>query len=233
MKDGSLHWKNRDLTGQTFGHLIALHPSHSDGKKMRWVFRCGCGAIVTKVGADVTKAIKKGQTPSCGCLTVRIQQEQHVTHGMSKHPIYAVWRSMIDRCRLPSHQAWKNYGARGITVCPEWQASFEQFWDDMGPTYRPGLTLDRRENSSGYSPTNCRWVSRTVQGRNRRGNHLICTPWGDTTVSEAAEKSGIRYTTILYRLAAGWTPEDSVTRKPNPANRKSMTSSTLGRGTGL
>ena len=33
-------------------------------------------------------------------------------HGMSNHPAYWVWRSMRDRCRLPTHQAWKNYGAR-------------------------------------------------------------------------------------------------------------------------
>ena len=53
------------------------------------------------------------------------------THGLSKHPAYAVYRSMLDRCSLPTHQSWKNYGARGITVCDRWKQSFENFWEDI------------------------------------------------------------------------------------------------------
>src|SRR5574343_575843 len=76
-------------------------------------------------------------------------------HGMSKHPAYAVWRPMLARCGTPSHPAFKNYGARGITVCARWRKSFENFWEDMGPTYRRGLTLERTNNARGYSPANC------------------------------------------------------------------------------
>lgn len=210
MKDGSLHWKNRDLTGQTFGILTALHTGFSDGKKMRWVFRCGCGNLVTKVGADVTKAVKKGQTPNCGCLTKGIQRAQHTTHGMSKHPAFAVWRSMLDRCRLPSHQAWENYGGRGIKVCAEWEKDFARFWADMGATYRSGLSLDRKDNDGPYSRKNCRWATRVVQAQNRRDSVPV-------NIRLLSQVTGIPRSTLYYRLKRGL----------------SLTSSTQGHSNGL
>jgi hypothetical protein len=218
MKDGRLHWKNRDLTGQTFGKLTAVHPAGSDGKKMKWVFRCQCGKLVVKGGSDVTKEVKRGGVPNCGCATKYLIGEKNRTHGMSGHPAYWVWRSMRDRCRLPSHQAWENYGARGITVCPEWDSSFEKFWEDMKVGYRSGLTLDRKDNSLGYYSENCRWTSYKIQANNKRGNHIIDTPRGPMTVSQAAVEFGIGRTTILYRLQVGC-PQERLFDRPNYANR--------------
>lgn len=69
---------------------------------------------------------------------------------------------MLDRCLNPKSRGYKNYGRRGITVSPEWQASFETFVNDMGP--RPkGHTLDRVDNNKGYSKYNCRWATSLEQ----------------------------------------------------------------------
>ena len=195
MKDGSLHWKNRNLAGQTFGALVALHPTQSNGKKMRWAYRCQCGRIVEKVGADVTKELKRGGTPNCGCLSKQLVSKANSRHGMSKHPTYAVWRSMHDRCRLPTHKAYPNYGGRGIQVCEAW-ATFEGFWQDMGATYRPGLTLERRDNNAGYSKENCLWATYRTQARNRRNSLRVDIP----TVSK---RTGIPKSTLYYRLRNG------------------------------
>jgi hypothetical protein len=125
------------------------------------------------------------------------------THGMSRHAAYAVWSGMIDRCELPSHFAYKRYGERGITVCAEWHR-FTAFWEDMGPSWRKGLTLERLDNNAGYSPQNCAWRDRKAQARNKRDNVTINTPKGPMLVCEAAETSGLNVTTILYRVGAGW-----------------------------
>ena len=97
---------------------------------------------------------------------------------------------MKDRCRLPTHQAWANYGGRGVSVCSAWQASFEAFWADMGPTYAKGLTLDRLDNSGDYTPENCAWRTYTDQSNNRRTNRKLQTPWGEMTLSQAARRAG-------------------------------------------
>src|SRR5262249_40557060 len=116
---------------------------------------------------------------------------------------YWLWRSMQDRCRLPTHQAWKNYGARGITVCARWD-SFENFWADTRPTYQPGLTIERRNNSAGYSPENCYWATWKAQSNNKRTNRRIQTPEGEMTVAEAAECLGLGAGMLYDRLNRGW-----------------------------
>lgn len=188
-----------DRTGQRFDRLTAVSLSHSDGKHYHWNFLCDCGATVTRSARDVAHEAKRGHHVHCGCATVELQSRPK-THGMSRHPAYAVWRSMLDRCRLPTHQAWHNYGGRGITVCQEWQ-TFEQFWADMGPTYSQGLDLDRQDNNRGYSAENCRWVRRRVNTMNKRSTVR------EVDIPMLSLRTGVAKTTLYYRWHHGWTAE--------------------------
>ena len=212
-----MHHRAIDLTGQKFGRLTATCYAGSDGRKSLWLTICECGSS----GVRVASELRKGKTKSCGCLSREVARAGRTTHGMSRHPAFAVWRSMVGRCTLPTHQAWHNYGGRGIRVCRRWRKSFSAFWEDMGPTYSAGLTLDRKDNSKGYTPCNCAWATYTQQARNRRGNVLVQTPWGRVTVAEAAQRSGINVTTLLYRLAHG-VPPSQLLKAPDIRNRFSI-----------
>ena len=116
-----------------------------------------------------------------------------------------------------------------LTVISRAENDFENFWADMGPSYAPGLELDRKDNEQGYSPENCRWIPRKSNMRNRRSSRVIDTPLGRMTVAELAERSGIGETTLLYRLANGW-PAESLLTEPNARNM-STTSGIVARGT--
>jgi len=83
---------------------------------------------------------------------------------------YQIWVAMRQRCNNPRSKDWENYGGRGIKICKEW-GLYANFLADMGE--RPfGLTLERKNNHKGYCKSNCEWVNRTQQNRNRRSSKL-------------------------------------------------------------
>ena len=188
-----LHHRTPNLTGQRFGRLIVLGPGEKKQQRQYWRVRCDCGTEKQVCTADLRK---KTGTRSCGCLAREKAAARARKHGMSDTKPYTIWRSMIDRCHLPTHHAWKNYGGRGITVCERWRKSFENFWADMGPSYKEGLTLDRIDNDKGYYPENCRWTDYKTQARNRRGALPVDIP-------KLAEEMDISRSTLYYRWNRG------------------------------
>lgn len=89
-------------------------------------------------------------------------------HGMTDHPIHNAWLNMKQRCYNFKFKQYKDYGGRGIKICDRWLESFENFYEDMGSTWKPGLTLDRINNDGNYELGNCRWITRKEQLLNRR-----------------------------------------------------------------
>lgn|SRR3990172_6217616 len=119
---------------------------------------------------------------------------------------YAAWRNMRQRCVNPKHTGYKNYGHRGITVCPEWD-SFEQFLTDLGEAPE-GLMLERRDNDKGYSKDNCYWTTRHKQNRNKRDNRFITFAGVTLCSNDWAKTLGLNRDCLYSRLRRNW----SVTR---------------------
>lgn len=221
-------YQGHDYTGERFGYQTVIGPAWKRNSLGDWLWtvQCDCGNLRYIPAADAKRS------SSCGCKKKEIISKKRTKHGMSHHPAFAVWHSMKQRCTEETHYAWKNYGGRGIKVCDRWLNSFENFWEDMGPTYKEGLTLDRINVNGDYSPENCRWTDWVTQANNRQHNRFINTPKGRMTVKQAAREFGIGNTTIHYRIQHGW-PEELLLVKPDYRNMKSSTSSIAVRGTDL
>jgi len=110
---------------------------------------------------------------------------------------------MKKRCSNPRAAGYKNYGGRGIEVCPEWWMSFTTFLRDIGPKPSPELSLDRKENDGNYEPKNCRWATKKEQIDNRRNVHRVMMNGKAMTVPEASRLLGISAVTMRYRIRAG------------------------------
>lgn len=131
-------------------------------------------------------------------------------HGQYGTPEYTAWMHMKARCTNENHKQFPEYGGRGITVCEEW-SDFDAFLKDMGTRPSPLHSIDRRNNSLGYSKENCRWATRKEQNRNHRGNHLLTFQGKTQCISAWSEELGMPDSVIRIRVERGWSIERALT----------------------
>ena len=110
---------------------------------------------------------------------------------------------MRSRCYNPNDNNYVRYGGRGISICTEWDSpSLFCEWS-LNNGYMKGLEIDRIDNYSGYSPDNCRWVTRRENMRNIHTNYNLCVKGVSHCISEWAEILDIGRTTIRQWVAKG------------------------------
>lgn len=140
------------------------------------------------------------------------------TRRSRRNITYISYQAMVGRCYSPATSGYARYGGAGIIVCDRWRNSFSTFVADMGE--RPGLefTIDRKDSTGNYEPSNCRWATHKSQQRNRGNNRRIEYSGERLCISEWAEKTGLEFQLIQWRLNNGWTPEEIFTT-PSGARR--------------
>ncbi len=133
---------------------------------------------------------------------------------------YRIWRAMWFRCTQQSHEAYPRYSDAGIEICDQWSTyrPFMEWARHSG--YRDDLELDRRDNTRGYSPANCRWVQRTINARNRRDNLAPISGFGEqkTPIEWAEDPRNQVSRRLAYRrmVEFEWPVEKALTRAPQP-----------------
>ena len=210
--------KFQDLTGMTFGRLTVIERAPNIGNLTAWLCRCECGKEIIVTAGD----LKRKHTTSCGCGSVEKLIERSTTHGMTHTKIYRKWGNMIDRCENPNCKMYPYYGGRGIKVCERWH-KFENFYEDVSKLEHfgeKGYSLDRIRVNEDYKPGNVRWADRNTQARNKRNNVIVEYQGVQMCLAEAAEKSGISYSTLCNRYQHGDRGE-RLFRPVRKINRKS------------
>lgn len=145
----------------------------------------------------------------------------NVMHGMSRSLEYSSWHAMKSRCLDPKHVAYKRYAGNGITICPEWIDSFDQFYIDMG--LRPGkaFTLERVNNNKGYCKENCRWATRKEQNNNRRNTIIIEIDGVYKSLTQWCQELNLNYHAIWRRIHRhGDDPQKALLYEAKPVNKK-------------
>lgn len=195
--------KPDNLIGQSFGLLTVVGPSYKyRGKNRLQECACYCGRTCYAKTAD----LRSGRKQSCGCrrrpITPGLKRRRFSIKVIHKST-YSSWKSMMQRCYLPTAISYPRYGGRGIIVCERWR-DFVVFLEDMGP--RPGNTsLDRIDSKQNYTPDNCRWATVEVQNRH-------CIRWSKDGISvrAVAKQLGVHPSTIRSHLRKGETMESTI-----------------------
>lgn len=194
--------KFKDLVGQRFGMLVVVaraeRPENMLSKGTYWRCLCDCG------NERIVHVSSLHNVRSCGCA------KKTKTHGMSrgskhKHTgLFQRWSNIKDRCCNPKSKDYGRYGGRGITICDEWKLDYVSFYNwAIANGYSEGLQIDRKDNSKGYSPDNCRWASPKENSNNRRDNITVNIFGPDKSLMELSEEIHIPYQTLWRHFKAG------------------------------
>lgn len=198
-----------DLTGKSFGRWTVIEKGFRHKNQLYWKCRCECGTIKEVLGVS----LREGRSTSCGCLRNELKHKvKNVKHGYAhKEKLYACWCAMKQRCFNKKSASYKWYGAKGITVCEEWEKDYLSFREwALNNGWRENLSLDRIESTGNYCPENCRWSDWYEQENNR----CICTRYeykgNNYTISQLSKISGIKRNCLKRRIDSGMTIKDAV-----------------------
>lgn len=209
------------MIGIKYGHLTVISIDEpriapSGRKHLTVKCKCDCGNITVK-DAEV---VRHGHATCCSkkCnFSPSCEQDSHKT------ALYAKWKNMKARCNIPSCPTYKYYGARGISICSEWQGKngylhFKKWSLENGYEANKELTIDRIDVNGNYEPSNCRWVTRDVQDNNRRDSRYYTHNGKTQTLSQWSRECGISFKCLDNRIKYGWDFEEAISTPPSHSN---------------
>ncbi len=109
---------------------------------------------------------------SCGSIQCE-ENKGSFRHGQTKTRLYNIWSLIKQRCSNLKASGFKNYGGRGIIICPEWANDYITFRDwAINNGYQEGLQINRINNDGNYEPSNCNFKTLKENIRHRRNQKI-------------------------------------------------------------
>lgn len=218
---GKLGQKHRDLTITGFRVADATGKyKNVNGKQalLTVEVQCTCGNVFEVDENCIRNDLQTGCN-ACG-FSRSAEAQRRYQDIVPDDKIRRAWSSrhqaMLTRCHDSDSLAYPDYGGRGITVCPEWRVreNYLRFIASLKGHTNLSLELDRENNDMGYSPDNCRLVTRAQNNENKRNSRRIVYRGKSLSITRFTHlHTYYRYTSSVSRhLRAGETPEQIASR---------------------
>ena len=200
--------------GEKYGRLIVQARVGSKKGHIMYECLCECGKNIVCRGS----AIVSGNTSSCGCLNkerkrkmLPIYRTKHNNAiGSKRSPELEAYSKMMARCYRITNQRYKNYGARGISVCDRWRQGFANFLSDMGGRPSSKHSLERKDVNRNYEPNNCIWATSDIQAANKTTTVRIIVSGKEIHQAALARKIGVCDGSIRNLLKKGKTGDEII-----------------------
>ena len=206
--------------------LVAIGPAFSLSGILHIVVQCRCGVVKVVNYSN----LRRGLLRSCGCVRKKTSSDRmrsynlakpRMQNGKASHPLYGIYKAMLDRCYNPTNKAYKNYGGRGVKVCDHWlgPSGIWNFVEDIGQKPSSKHSIDRIDNDGDYCPENCRWADRFAQNSNTRKTVTLTHDGKTLTLSQWARELGIGRDVLCRRRKRGLSTEEILAPVPKGHNR--------------
>lgn len=170
------------------------------GNEIFYIVKCVCG--VEKLVSRGN--MKNGTTKSCGSPKCCGQEKHGIFSNKktNKRPDeYVIWDNILRRCKKGTKQnqrgQYSEIFKKTIALDDSWR-SYENFFKDMGPRPSKKHSIDRIDNSKGYSKENCRWATHSEQMRNTCRNVFYYANGVKLCREDLAKLVGADSNTIRY-----------------------------------
>jgi hypothetical protein len=218
---------SKDLIGRKFGDLTVT--GISDEYTLFGGYQCNCLCTCgVEKAIPVTSLVSRTST-SCGCKDIQpisIHEKVDVVYDKPETTEQEIWRDIVDSCYNRNNPRYKDFGAKGVTVCDRWVESFNNFISDMGPRPTARHIVKRAYMSKVYQPDVCRWMPKS-NGENKRDDLLIDYNGQKLTILELSRTPEAMTMNLkpwhLYSrlIVLGWSIEKTFTHANRKCPRKS------------
>lgn len=192
------------LVGARYGRLTVLSEEGKDAYgKYLYKCICDCGKETIVLGTD----LNTGKVVSCGCFKSEHAKNVRGFHGLADTKIYTIWSLMLQRCENKKSAAYKNYGGRGISVCPDWH-KFRKFYNwAISQGYKDGLSIERIDVNENYCPENCTFIEKAEQCFNKQNT----IRYKGESLALVCRRLGLKYSSVYARInQLNWPIERAV-----------------------
>lgn len=172
-----------------------------------------CKSLEAKAAQAAQKRAYRAANPEKVRAQDRARAHRCAAKRATLHPLYGIWRGIKARCYNNRRREYPYYGGRGISMYPEWRASFMAFAAYVGVRPSSLHSIDRINNDGNYEPGNVRWATRREQRLNQRMRMTVgvaaavdwdAQPLGVARDSAIAKSLGLRHQTVTRaRVARG------------------------------